>query len=520
MTHTTPHEGNTRWIYRAYVFMAALFLFRVLWTAVSLTDLAADEAYYWDWSRQLDWCYYSKPPMVAWLIGLSTRIGGHTTAIVRMPATILSTLTILIIFFFARRAFSAKSAFFAALAFAVTPAVFLSGWFMTIDAPLVFFWTLALYAVWRALYDSATPFAWWCIAGVATLGGILSKQMMMVFPVLLILFLVCTPEKRRELRRPALYIYLLISACALLPLLYWNAQNDWITFVHTQHHFRGNRHPLQFIVTFLYFIGTQSQMVSPLLWAIACAIGALILWRYRRYSGTVRYLVFFSCVPLACVALMSFRQRILPNWPAVFYIPTSLYVAAWACGEITTYMRVDRFRWVFRPALALGALYVCAVLIFLPASVYVSVRSQSLNDGKLDAWTHITEQVDAFRARMPRPGETFLAGTHRHIVAPLAFYLDDQPDVYSWPMNIVYESQYSVWYATTPPVNTLKGKDMLLVHAAERPLPPELLRPELRARYFEDFTYYGTITNITATRVYSVYRGHTLKEWPRQRPTL
>ena len=31
-------------------------------------DLAPDEAHYWDWSRRLDWCYYSKGPLVAWLI--------------------------------------------------------------------------------------------------------------------------------------------------------------------------------------------------------------------------------------------------------------------------------------------------------------------------------------------------------------------------------------------------------------------------------------------------------------------
>ncbi|MFZ4647236.1 MAG: hypothetical protein ACOYNP_15905, partial [Gemmataceae bacterium] len=34
-------------------------------------DLAQDEAHYWDWSRNLDWSYYSKGPLVAWLIALS-----------------------------------------------------------------------------------------------------------------------------------------------------------------------------------------------------------------------------------------------------------------------------------------------------------------------------------------------------------------------------------------------------------------------------------------------------------------
>src|SRR6478609_12217905 len=57
-------------------------------------DLAPDEAHYWDWSRHLDWSYYSKGPLVAWLIRLSCELFGswseqHTgslTFAVRLPA--------------------------------------------------------------------------------------------------------------------------------------------------------------------------------------------------------------------------------------------------------------------------------------------------------------------------------------------------------------------------------------------------------------------------------------------------
>ena len=55
--------------------------------------LSADEAHYWEWSRRLDWSYYSKGPMVAYLIALSTRLGGHTESWVRLPAVLLGTAT-------------------------------------------------------------------------------------------------------------------------------------------------------------------------------------------------------------------------------------------------------------------------------------------------------------------------------------------------------------------------------------------------------------------------------------------
>ena len=60
--------------------LASLFFIRTTYLFVNGLDLIGDETYYWDWSRQLDWCYYSKPPMIAWLMRLSTELGGHTTA--------------------------------------------------------------------------------------------------------------------------------------------------------------------------------------------------------------------------------------------------------------------------------------------------------------------------------------------------------------------------------------------------------------------------------------------------------
>ena len=57
-------------------------------------DLSGDEAHYWDWSRRLDISYYSKGPMVAWLIRASCAILGDTMPAVRLPALFLATRTL------------------------------------------------------------------------------------------------------------------------------------------------------------------------------------------------------------------------------------------------------------------------------------------------------------------------------------------------------------------------------------------------------------------------------------------
>src|SRR6202162_1852167 len=78
--------------------------FRLLFLAYHCSlDLAPDEAHYWDWSRHLDWSYYSKGPLVAYLIRASCELVGpwsmqHTGSLmfaVRLPAVLCGSLLLL-----------------------------------------------------------------------------------------------------------------------------------------------------------------------------------------------------------------------------------------------------------------------------------------------------------------------------------------------------------------------------------------------------------------------------------------
>ena len=75
---TTHPQVSPNYGKRAAWLIGGLLLFRLVYAAWLPLDLVHDEAYYWDWSRQLDFGYYSKPPMVAWLIRLATSVGATT----------------------------------------------------------------------------------------------------------------------------------------------------------------------------------------------------------------------------------------------------------------------------------------------------------------------------------------------------------------------------------------------------------------------------------------------------------
>ncbi|MDH3394392.1 MAG: glycosyltransferase family 39 protein, partial [Desulfobulbaceae bacterium] len=187
------------WNRRAYLLLAALFLWRLFFIVFAPMDLAPDEAYYWDWSRYPALGYYSKPPFIAWINIASSALLPVSAFSVRLPAAIFASLSLLIFHALARRLFSPRTAFWALAATAASPGSCVIGYIMTIDAPLFFFWSLAVYCFWRALEDDAAGYRWWFAAAFAAGFGLLSKQMMLAYLVLVILFLATSRRDRHHL---------------------------------------------------------------------------------------------------------------------------------------------------------------------------------------------------------------------------------------------------------------------------------------------------------------------------------
>ena len=78
MPDTTQSRTNTQKLSLglALAIIFGVTLWRVLMLLVNRTDLFVDEAQYWFWGQNLDFGYYSKPPMIAWVIRFFNTISG------------------------------------------------------------------------------------------------------------------------------------------------------------------------------------------------------------------------------------------------------------------------------------------------------------------------------------------------------------------------------------------------------------------------------------------------------------
>jgi len=488
----------------AFALIATAAFARLGYLLVTPLELVGDESYYWDWGRDLSWGYFSKPPLIAWLMAFGDLLGGGTAFGLRSLSIVLGSFSLLMVFFLTRKIFDDRAGLLAVLALLVTPANAASNLLLTIDAPLLAAWTLALWAAWTWLLPldaQGKPYdplherrewegpRFWTKARMApillflALGfGLLAKQMMLVFPALTILWVVLEKDRRGWLKRPVFWLVLGLPLLVWIPPLWWNAQHDWITFQHTATHFSsGSVSFMRQVGRFFEFIGSQLGIFTPVLYVLLLVLIFRGVGQWKRLEAGERFLLTYALPGLAFVLLMAFRQRINPNWPAVFY-PTLFMLLAGVVlrlGVLGPTLRWVR-SWYFGGVI-LGLLLTMTVYSLpwwaptLPKDLDPTVRLRGWADYGAQARN---VQLD-LQERERNSRFFFIVGGHRYYTSALAFYHPDQPRVYRWETPGVVHSQYEVW--GLPPAN--RQMDAIIVWpgtAEDAPAVPDALKRAFR----------------------------------------
>ena len=328
-------------------------------------QLAGDEAQYWDWSRRLDWSYYTKGPGVAWAIAASVRTLGEQALAVRLPSLAAWVLTAWAVGAMARRtawigsvggeAATRRLAFAAGvLAFVLCPAMAGAGQFATIDMPYLACWALGVLAglsACRSLAAGHMHAGAWLGVGVAVGASFLFKYTaLLVLPGLVwMTWRAATLGGEGATRR--LGLGWVVGGAALLaatmPVWWWNHVHGWPTVAHLLGHLHAEGGDVAETArpwTPLWlaeYVGLQLLIVGPGLWVLFA--GASITgWRREanntdgddaeaaaKLRQTMRQgLVVIGALPLAFYAVVSLRTDAEANWPIAGYVTLLALVGA------------------------------------------------------------------------------------------------------------------------------------------------------------------------------------------------
>ena len=307
--------------------LGVILLARLAALLTSPMELYADEAQYWRWGRSLDWGYYSKPPMIAWLIHVVTSLFGNAEWAVRLPAPVLHTFAASFLYLAGRDIYGPRTGFFAALLYALMPAVALSSTVLSTDGVLMPFWALGLWTFWR-LRDGRGAWVSAAGLGLAIGAGFLSKYAMLYFLIGIVLTLLVDSPTRKALLSWKGLGALALGAAIFAPHMAWNAANEFKTISHTvdNANLGGQLFHPQHALTFL---GDQLGVFGPL--SLIALLAGLFFVRSenKALKERDRWLLCFTLPVLGIILFQAVLSRAHANWAVTAYPAASLLVATW-----------------------------------------------------------------------------------------------------------------------------------------------------------------------------------------------
>lgn len=306
--------------------ISALVVLRLVVVMASPLEIGPDEAQYWRWSRTLDFGYYSKPPLIAWIIALSSAVFGDAEWAIRFFSPILHGVAAFFLFLLGRRMFEPRVGAWAAAIYLLMPGVWLSSTIMSTDAVLLPAWAASLFLLWR-LRESPT-LANGALAGAAIGLAMLGKYAALYLFVGAGLAAVLDKEMRKAVLSPSGAALAAGAAIVLSPNLIWNATHGFETVSHTADN--ANLAEAGFNPLHVFsFIGDQMAVFGPILFFVLLAGFAFIAGRRAEVVGREAWLLCFTLPPLLVILGQEVMSRAHANWAATAYPAASVLVASW-----------------------------------------------------------------------------------------------------------------------------------------------------------------------------------------------
>jgi 4-amino-4-deoxy-L-arabinose transferase-like glycosyltransferase len=411
MTVELDDDNAKMWGTRTLWVILVALVVRCVWLLMELPPLHFDEAQYWTYGEEIAAGYYSKPPLTAWLIRLSTEIFGDTTFGVRFFSPLLHGWIAWLVFATAKRLFEARTGFWSAFAYLTLPGVAWASAVMTTDSAMMAGWAAAMYCLVRIMAaDGARSLGWWMLMGLAIGLSMMSKYTGIVFAASALGYAICSREGRWGYRAPVAIagpvVASLAGIIALLPNLVWNAQNDFVSILHVADNSRlgGGLH-LQ-PEKMLEFLGTQVGIVGPILFF---GVLWLVFSGRWRVEWPFRLLLWLSAPLIILMTVLAFLTRAHPNWAAPAYIAGVIAAVAFLLDR-------ERRDWI-RASVGLGV----AAMLVSAANVWIYERQATDLPRKYDIAKKMRVYEPVCREALSLDADATFLSTDRRLLAVCLF---------------------------------------------------------------------------------------------------
>jgi 4-amino-4-deoxy-L-arabinose transferase-like glycosyltransferase len=267
-------------------------------------ELAHDEAYYWLYSRHLDWGFFDHPPMVGLVIKAFSFLP-HGEGAVRFGFILMQFSALICLL----RMIEERKRFLATLLYFAFPLNSVAGLLALPDMPLVFFSTLYCYFLKRYLEESNVKIS-------LALGLVIALLLYTKYHGILLIFFTILALPRLLLNRH-FYLVALTALILFLPHVFWQYEHQFATL---RYHFIERPSAAFSLSRSAEYVITQVGLAGVLL-------GPFLWWSVIREKASApfeRALKFIALGTVSFFLLSSFSKKIEANWTIFLVVPMVL----------------------------------------------------------------------------------------------------------------------------------------------------------------------------------------------------
>ncbi|HEY3386468.1 MAG TPA: glycosyltransferase family 39 protein [Saprospiraceae bacterium] len=421
-----------------------------------LTEIENDEAYYWMYSRFLDWGYFDHPPMIALFVKAGSFLfkGELGVRFVTILAQLITVCLVWILIDDTEPSRNKILTFFGITASVVMFQVY--GFIATPDSPLLLTTALFIWAYRKYLQKEN-------LSTVLLLSISMAAMVYSKYHGALVIFFVLA-SNLRLLRSGWFWLAGILAVVAFTPHILWQIENDYPSL---RYHLVTRSRPIN-IRHILNYIPNQLFSFNPFFLGLV----AVVLYKFKPKDLFERGLYFIVGGFLSFFFISSVRGHVEPHWTIAASIPMIIIVYR-KCIDKPQYQQY--IHWVLVPTIL--------ILLILRSALmfdYLPGKMEKFH-GKKEWYTRMASIA----------GDT-----------PVVFRNSYQrPSVYSFytgnpatSINGIYyrQTQYDIW----PFEEELFGKEVILVTNVNDPLSTEYIFPKGKKIYLNRSSHFFAVQKL------------------------
>ncbi|WP_075602994.1 ArnT family glycosyltransferase [Saccharicrinis aurantiacus] len=379
--------------------------------AVSLSmGMMPQDAYYYFYSQNIALSYFDHPPMVAYFLKVFTSILGSSVVAIKLSNFLLSLGSFLSFYYLGKLFVSETRAKHSAILYGSSILLTVLSMNTTPDVPLIFFWTLSLIGLYKAIFEGKVLH--WILSGLFIGMSFDSKYTALFLLACLVLFLLLSNKYRKYLFSYQFLLLLIVFAATVSPVFIWNIEHDWMSFK-----FQGSERTdsiMKFKIQPHYFggnIGTQIMLLLPILFVGMMVVMykhiAKLFKTWKLPNERVLFLICFS------LPIMLFFYGI----SLIYWVKLNWLMPAYIAGIILTgiYIKTKYLKPTLIISMVLHVLLLSQMIFF-----YVPIKSD-------DTWFGWEESAAAIHKVQEANPKAFLFSADDYkTTAVMNYYLDEK----------------------------------------------------------------------------------------------